>query len=76
MTTQNETSNQSTETKPTHNLCVKAGYGKKTKFETIGVAWVRQDGGLYIKLHGTQIVDSGFYAFPVKDSYNEQEIAE
>ena len=66
MTAQNQTLNQNVSSKPTHNLRKKVGYGKQTEFETIGVAWAREDGGFYVKLHGTQIIDGGFYAFPVK----------
>jgi len=66
MTAQN-TNTENTSTKPTHTLRKKVGYGKQVDFETIGVAWAREDGGLYIKLHGTQIIDSGFYAFQNKD---------
>jgi len=62
MTAQN-INTETTPTKPTHTLRKKVGYGKQTSFENIGVAWAREDGGLYIKLHGTQIIDSGFYAF-------------
>ena len=51
--------------KPTHNICRKIGHGKNVDFEQIGAAWLREDGGLYIKLHGTQIINSGFYAFAV-----------
>jgi len=67
MTIQRNTSNGNTNSKPTHILRKKVGYGKKADFETIGAAWAREDGGLYIKLHGTQIIESGFYAFPVKE---------
>ncbi len=68
MSTQNETSK-----KPTHTLRKKFWNGKRTDFETLGVAWERGDGGFYIKLHGTQIIDSGFYAFPIKDDVNNEE---
>mgnify|MGYP003634200572 FL=1 len=67
MTTQKNASNSKTNAKPTHTLRKKIGYGKQTDFETIGAAWAREDGGFYIKLHGTQIIDSGFYAFPIQD---------
>lgn len=45
MTVQDKTLNQKTNSKPTHNLRKKVGYGKKTEFESIGVAWAREDGG-------------------------------
>ena len=51
--------------KPTHSIRKRSGTGRKAEFETLGVAWQRDDGGLYIKLYGTQIVEGGFYAFPI-----------
>lgn len=60
----------------THNLRKRVGYGKQAHFETIGVAWSREDGGFYAKLHGTQIIDSGFYAVPVNASFFEGERSE
>lgn len=53
--------------RPTHYVRKKIGTGKKADFETLGAAWDRKDGSLYIKLHGTQIVAGGFYVFPVKE---------
>jgi len=66
MTTQN-TSSENTKSKPTHIIRKKFWNGKRTDFETLGVAWETDKGGLYIKLHGTQIIDGGFYAFPNRD---------
>ncbi|GJM05882.1 MAG: hypothetical protein DHS20C09_18780 [marine bacterium B5-7] len=71
MTTQNTVSNESN--KPTHSVCIKSGHGKSAKFETIAVGWEREDGGLYIKPYGTQIIDRGFYAFPISDQNAEEE---
>ena len=59
--------NENANTKPTHNLRKRVGYGKQANFETIGVAWKREDGGFYVKLYGTQVIDSGFYAFPIPE---------
>ena len=60
------TTNQSTETNargngkasklPTHVAKVRHGYGKKATYERIGVAWRNDDGSLYVKLSGTQVV--------------------
>jgi hypothetical protein len=36
------------------------GYGKNATYERIGVAWENEDGSLYVKLHGTQIIERGF----------------
>ncbi len=76
MSTQDKMQNENAKAKPTHNLRMKFGYGKQVHFETIGVAWAREDGGFYVKLHGTQIIDSGFYAIPVTDSSITDESAE
>lgn len=50
---------------PTHVAKVRKGFGKNATYERIGVAWVKEDGSLYVKLNGTQVV-SGFalYALP------------
>src|SRR6185437_10773122 len=59
--------NQSTETNargndkpklPTHVAKVRHGYGKKATYERIGVAWRNEDGSLYLKLSGTQVVSA------------------
>jgi len=68
MTRENDTTYDKKPSAPTHAICKKTWNGKRTEFETLGVAWRREDGGLYIKLHGTQIVEGGFYAFPNKDT--------
>jgi hypothetical protein len=54
-------------TKPTHSICKKISTRSGNDFETIGVAWARENGGLYIKLVGTQVIEGGFYAFVNKD---------
>lgn len=50
--------------RPSHIVRKKVGRGKNTDFETLGVAWDRGDGSLYIKPYGTQIIEGGFYVFP------------
>ena len=59
--------NQSTETSargkserklPTHVAKVRHGWGKKATYERIGVAWRNDDGSLYVKLSGTQLVSA------------------
>lgn len=52
---------------PTHVAKVRTGYGKNVSFERIGVAWVNDDGSLYVKLHGTQIV-SNFALYEIADN--------
>ena len=48
MSTQDKMQNENAKTKPTHNLRKMVGYGKQAHFETIGVAWSREDGGFYM----------------------------
>lgn len=65
MTTKTETT--STSNPPTHIVRQKIGHGKHASFETLGVAWDRGDGSFYIKPYGKQVIEGGFYAFPVKE---------
>lgn len=58
--------------RPTHIVRKKIGRGKNVEFETLGVAWDRGDGSLYIKPYGTQIIEGGFYVFPTQDQENGQ----
>lgn len=37
------------------------------KFLTIGAAWQRDGGGLYIKLTGKKLVDAPIYLFPTDE---------
>ncbi len=43
---------------PTHIAKVRHGFGKKATYERVGVAWLNEDGSLYVKLHGTQILSA------------------
>lgn len=52
--------------KPTHIVRKRAGRGSNADFETIGMAWSREDGGFYVKPYGAQMINGGFYVFPIK----------
>lgn len=43
------------------------GFGKKATYERIGAAWLNEDGSLYVKLHGTQVV-SAFMLYAREDN--------
>lgn len=43
---------------PTHIAKIRRGYGRKANYERIGVAWKNEDGSLYVKLAGTQVVSA------------------
>lgn len=59
MTTQlNQNANDSKTNQPTHVAKVRHGKGQNATYERIGVAWKNEDGGVYVKLHGTQIVSA------------------
>ncbi|MCB0627567.1 MAG: hypothetical protein KDC43_27500 [Saprospiraceae bacterium] len=55
-------------TKPTHYAKVRHGQGQQASYEQIGAAWDNGDGSLYVRLHGTQIVQGGFSLYPAKSA--------
>ena len=53
--------------KPTHIAKTRIGYGKNARYEHVGAAWVNpEDDTVYVKLHGTQIIDTPITCYPVK----------
>ncbi len=59
----NETQNTNSNPKPDMIAKVKEGRGKNVSFETVGVCWTREDGSIYFKPYGTQIISSPVYLF-------------
>jgi hypothetical protein len=54
--------------KPTHIVKQRKGNGKNASYERIGVAWLsEEDGSLYIRLHGTQIISGGFNCYQIEE---------
>jgi hypothetical protein len=53
---------------PNYVAKLRHGFGKKATYERIGVAWLNEDGAIYVKLSGTQVVSSGFTLYQVEDS--------
>ncbi len=47
------------------------GYGRKQKLERVGAAWTRPDGGICLRLHGTQIVSDDIYLYPATRADDE-----
>lgn len=64
---QNAADNNGKGNPPTHVAKVRHGKGQNATYERIGVAWVNEDGAVYVKLHGTQIV-SAFALYEVQQS--------
>jgi len=71
MTTENNTTNgegQNGNNKPNFYARVRHGFGKKASYERIGAAWLTEDGSIYVKLAGKQVVDQGFTLYAVEDN--------
>ena len=64
-TLSNQTQSAETSNLPEYMVKMRHGQGKNAFYERIGAAWENKDGSIYIKLHGTQIIEKGFtlYAF-------------
>ena len=55
--------------KPTHTAKIRYGRGRNAIYERIGVAWVNQeDGSVFVKLAGKQVVDAGFMLYPIEEA--------
>lgn len=69
MTYNNQNSNKGGDRNPpTHVIKARTGTGQKASYERLGAAWLNpEDGSLYIRLHGTQIIKGGFTAYPLDD---------
>ena len=52
--------------KPGFIVKMRDGRGRKASYDRIGVAWQNEDGSLYVKLHGRQIVERGFTLYPLE----------
>jgi hypothetical protein len=50
---------------PTHVVKMARTDGERTTHDRLGVAWTREDGSLYVRLHGTQIIADGFSIYPI-----------
>jgi hypothetical protein len=71
MTTETNTTTddrQNGSNQPNFYAKVRHGFGKKATYERIGAAWLNEDGSVYVKLQGTQVVSSGFWLYKVEDN--------
>lgn len=66
MTTNNENQQNEGKTAKKPDWIVKAPQngGKTSRFERIGAAWSRDDGGVCIRLVGKQVIDTDVYLYP------------
>ena len=52
---------------PTHIAKMRIVQGENASFERIGIAWAKEDGSLYVRLSGAQIISNGFALYPVEE---------
>ena len=52
---------------PTHVVKIRNGQGENASFERIGAAWAKEDGSIFVRLSGTQIVSEGFALYPIEE---------
>lgn len=62
---QRETRQQAASKQPTHVVKMARSDGERTTHDRLGVAWLREDGSLYVRLHGTQIIADGFSIYAI-----------
>lgn len=60
-----------TKNRPNFALKVRNDTGDNVRFDQIGVAWKRDNGSMFCRLVGNQVISSGFYLFPIN-----QEVAQ
>ncbi|MFF9554113.1 hypothetical protein [Methylobacterium fujisawaense] len=53
---------------PTHDVSVKRSTGDGTRYERIGAGWQRDDGSIYVRLIGTQLVTEGFTLYAIDEA--------
>lgn len=53
---------------PTHDVKLKRSHGEHTTYERIGAAWQREDGSIYVRLIGTQLVSDGFTLYAIDEA--------
>ncbi|MCB1838733.1 MAG: hypothetical protein KDI61_00525 [Alphaproteobacteria bacterium] len=73
--TENNTThyNKKSNPRPDKIARIKQGSGKSASFETVGVAWTREDGSLYFKPYGKQVIDQPIYLFDISETSSHTE---
>lgn len=69
MTTNTETPDETqdkSDNRPDWVAKTPKGYGRKQHLERVGAAWNRKDGGICLRLMGTQIVAEDIYLYPAE----------
>lgn len=63
MTDTNQQQRNNKAKRPDKIARIRIGSGKSATFETVGAAWTRDDGSVYLKPYGRQIIDQPIYIF-------------
>ena len=71
-TTQTRTATRENGHRPDWIAKTARGYGRNSQLERIGVAWNREDGGIGLRLVGTQVVDGDIYLYPNEAETGDQ----
>ena len=58
-------------TKPDYVVKSRRGYGRNAPFLRVGAAWSRENGGICVRLDGTQLVENDLYLFPMDQDEGE-----
>lgn len=76
MSNANQNTQNKTTTKPSHVVKTRIGYGDNVRFMRLGLAYERPEGkGLYVRLTGKQVIDNGFYLFPIEEKSADTQAA-
>jgi len=71
-TTQTPTSrNRESGTRPDWIAKCPKQVGRKKRLERVGAGWSREDGGICLRLYGTQVIAEDLYLYPVDDATAE-----
>ena len=69
--TYSETYNTESNNAPTHHARIKHGQGKQASFETVGIAWLNDDGKITVQLYGRQLIEGRIYCSKIKNTDND-----
>lgn len=71
--TDTQTDNSQDQSKKPHwTVKTPKGYGRDQRFITVGAAWNRDDGGICIRLTGTQIIENDLYIYEIDEAPTEE----
>ncbi len=66
--TDNQTQTSSENKKPDWTVKTPKGSGSNQRLQPVGAGWSRDDGGICIRLSGTQVVEHDLYIYQIDNS--------